>query len=93
MSSEHLMNRGAACGPGPGTDDAGASAESLNVRARKAIADAVRRTPAGQERNVLVAGLALRLAELGLATEVRLRVAGGDEAARAGVRGRFPKRA
>ena len=45
--------------------DEGGGAESVNVRAREAIAQAVRRTPAGKERNVLVAGLALRLAQLG----------------------------
>jgi hypothetical protein len=75
MSDANLMDGGAANG--------GARAESLGERAREAIAHAIRRTPPGQERNVLVAGLALRLAELGHAKEVSVKVAGGEEAARA----------
>src|SRR5262249_4337795 len=55
----------------------------LSVRARESIATVVRRTPAGKERTVLVAGLALRLAELGHVKDVSIKVAGGEEAARA----------
>ena len=53
----------------------------VNMGAREAIAQAIRRTPSGQEGNVLVAGLALRLAELGYARDVRVTVAGGEDAA------------
>ena len=55
----------------------------MSLRARVAIAHTVRRTPAVKERNVLVAGLALRLAELGPVKDVSIEVAGGEEAARA----------
>jgi hypothetical protein len=55
----------------------------MSVRARDAIAQAIRSSASAQDRCVLVAALALRLAELGHAKEVRIRVAGGEEAARA----------
>jgi hypothetical protein len=49
-TSPSSKNGAAASGPGPG------SVESLSVRAREALAQAIRRTPSAQERNVLVAG-------------------------------------
>jgi hypothetical protein len=55
----------------------------MSVRAREALAQAIRRTASAQERHVLVAGLALRLAQLGYTREVTIKVAGGEEAARA----------
>ena len=55
----------------------------MSVRAREAITEAVRCTPPGQERNVLVASLALRLSELGHVKEVTFKAAGGEETARA----------
>jgi hypothetical protein len=53
----------------------------MSVRAREALAQAIRRTASAQERHVLVAALALRLAELGHAKAVNVTVAGGKEAA------------
>jgi hypothetical protein len=77
MNSGDLMNGAAASGPGPG------SVESLSVRARAALAQAKRGTASAQERHVFVAALALRLAQLGHAKDVSIKVAGGEEAARA----------
>jgi hypothetical protein len=77
MSSGYLMNGAAASGPGPG------SVESLSGRARAALAQAIRLTASARERHVLVAALAHRLAQLGHAKDVSVKVAGGEEAARA----------
>jgi hypothetical protein len=55
----------------------------MNVRAREAIAQAIRSTASAQEQHVLVAAFVLRLAQLGHTKEVTIKVAGGEEAARA----------
>src|SRR5262245_22413581 len=59
--------------------DERARAGRVIAQAREATAQAVRRTAAGQDRNVLVAGLALRLAELGHVKDVKFRAAGSEE--------------
>jgi hypothetical protein len=82
MEGGDLMDGAAASGPGPGAVDQGASAESLNLRAREALAQAIRCTASAQERHVLVAALALRFAQLGHAKAVSVKVASGEEAAR-----------
>jgi hypothetical protein len=55
----------------------------MSVRAREALAEAIRSTASAQERHVLVAALALRLAQLGHTKEVRVLVAGTVEACEA----------
>jgi hypothetical protein len=75
MSSGNLMNEADLMGVRGGN--------LVNLPAREAIAQAIRRTTSTQEHHVLVAGLALRLAELGHTKDVSVKVAGGDEAARA----------